>query len=151
MAWIEGTEDRTFTVAAPYDEVVDFFCEPAQFKDAFSQMEKAEEVEPKVWHWTLQKKSEKGITFQGDYTVAYEREGDEATWSTRDGNMRSSGRVSFREIGPETTQVHYVETLATDLPIPRLMARVFQPIVGREIRKGVGDFLDRAQSILESR
>lgn len=150
MAWIEGTEDRTFVVDAPYEDVVEFFCEPANFKEAFSQMEDSEEIEPGKWRWTLQEKAEKGIKFQGKYVVAYDRDGDRVEWTTEDGNMKSSGSTTFDDLDGKT-RVHYKETLRVDLPIPRLMAKVFKPIVSREVAGGIKDFLDRAQSILEER
>lgn len=150
MAWIEGTEERTFVVDAPYDDVVEFFCEPDSFRAAFSQMEDSEEIQPGVWKWTLQPKAEKGIKFQGIYTVRYERDGESVSWTTDEGNMRSTGSTTFDEVG-QKTRVHYKETLEIDLPIPRLMAKVFKPIVSREVAGGIGDFLDRAQEILEER
>jgi carbon monoxide dehydrogenase subunit G len=150
MAWVKGKEDRSFIVDAPYDDVVEFFCEPANFRAAFSQMEQSEEIEEGVWHWTLQEKSEKGVRFQGIYTVEYQRDGDSIEWATREGNMKSSGSTRFDDLDG-TTRVHYEETLEVDLPIPRLMAKVFKPIVSREVSGGIGDFLDEAKSILEER
>ena len=151
MAWVGGSEDRTFVVEAPYEEVVDYFCDPARFKVAFSQLEKGEEVEENTWRWVLREKAEKGITFKPDYTVRYQREGDTARWETVRGNMRSKGSVSFRKLGDERTEVHYTEEIESDLPIPRLAARVFKPIVAREVRGGIGDFLDRSTAHLEGR
>lgn len=150
MAWIEGTEERTFVVNADYDAVVDYFCDPAQFQEAFGEMESGEELEPGVWKWTLVEKAEKGIRFQGIYTVEYQRDGDSFEWSTRDGNSRSKGSIEFHEVA-DGTEVEYRESLSFDLPIPRLAAKIFKPIVAREIRHGVGDFLDRSKEILESR
>ena len=151
MAWIEGTEEQTFAVNSSYQDVVDFFSDPATFKECLSQIETAEEVESMVWRWVLEEKAEKGITYQADYTVAYEKVDDgHFKWTTREGNMRSEGFTKFKELGDGRTEVHYKETIATDLPIPRLMAKVFSPIVSREIRKGVGSFLDCARRRLDA-
>ena len=149
MAWISGTEERTYMIDAPSEDVIDFFCNPERFKEAFGQLESAEEVEPNVWTWTLVEKAEKGIRFQGVYTVEYTREGDVGTWDSRAGtNSSSKGRVSCRALGA-LTEVTYSETLGFDLPIPKLAAKLFRPIVAREIRHGVGEFLDSAKEILE--
>ncbi|MFU8803750.1 MAG: hypothetical protein ACNA8W_08085, partial [Bradymonadaceae bacterium] len=114
------------------------------------QLEIAEEIEPNTWKWTLRKKSEKGITFQGIYAVRYEREGDEVIWKTVEKtNMRSDGAVSFKKLDDKATEVTYEETIATDLPVPRLAAKVFGPIVSREIRKGVGSYLEGVKDHLE--
>ena len=149
MAWIEGTHEETFVVDAPYDEVVDFFCDPARFKEAFGQMEVTEEVEEDVWKWVLVEKNEKGIKFQGRYVVEYQRDDNVVEWTTREGNMRSEGRTEVTDLGGDQAEVHYVETIATDLPIPKLAAKIFRPIVAREIRGGVGEFLENCRQILE--
>lgn len=147
MAWIEGTEEQTFVVNAAYQDVVDFFNDPATFKECLSQVETAEEVEKGVWRWVLEEKAEKGINYQADYTVKYEVTGEgRGEWHTLEGNMRSEGVVECTEVAEDRTEVHYKETISTDLPIPRLMAKVFRPIVAREIRKGVGSFLDCARA-----
>jgi hypothetical protein len=44
----------------------------------------------------------------------------------------------------------YEETVESDLPIPSLAATVFRPIVSREIRRGVKDFLEGSQKRLEA-
>lgn len=148
MAWIEGTHEETFVVDADYDDVVAYFCDPGQFKAALAQVESAEEIDENVWRWVLEEKKEKGIRFKADYTVEYTREGDSLTWTTREGNLRSSGKTELTDLGGGQTEVAYVETIATDLPIPKLAAKVFRPIVAREIAAGVGDFLERSRGIL---
>jgi carbon monoxide dehydrogenase subunit G len=150
MAWIEGTEKQTFVIKAPYETVVDFFADPAKFRVCMDQLEKAEEIETHVWRWTLQEKSEKGITFQGVYTVGYERQGDKVVWKpAAEGTMTSHGVATFKQV-PAGTEVTYEETIATDLPVPKLAAKVFGPIVAREIRKGVGSYLEGVKRHLES-
>ncbi len=152
MAWVEGELDTTITIDAPYDEVLSFFQHPEEFKAAFGEMEKGEEVDGGVWEWVLEEKSEKGITFQGHYKVAYTETDDGMTWESLDeGNMRSKGSSEVRDVGDGTTEVHYVERMRTDLPIPKLMAKVFRPIVSREVTKGLSNFLDNAKELLEDR
>ena len=73
MAWISGELERTFTIDAPYEQVLEYFQDPAKFKAAFGEMEKTEQVDGGVWKWTLEEKNEKGISFQGVYMVAYSR------------------------------------------------------------------------------
>ncbi len=147
MAWIEGTESQCFQVSASPTEVADYFSDPERFAAAFSQLEHKEKLADGSWRWTLVGKSEKGITFQGVYTVQYQRTADGATWETTDGNMRSTGVVVCAP-SKDGTEVTYTEVLAVDLPIPKLAAKIFRPIVAREIRAGVGDFLDRSRLIL---
>lgn len=150
MAWIEGTEKQTLVIDAPVDAVVDFFGDPEKLRVCLTQLEVAEEIEPGVWKWTLREKNEGGIKFQGIYTVRYTREGDSSVvWETVDAQtMRAEGKVVCRGLGKKT-EVEYRETIATDLPIHRLAAKVFSPIVAREIRKGVGSYLELAKQHLE--
>lgn len=150
MAWIEGSMTRTFTVRAPYDAVVEYFCSPEQFQRAFSQLERAEQIDADTWRWVLKEKNEKGIRYQADYQVRYVREEAGCSWKETAGNMRTTGKVICRDLGSGRTEIEYAETLAPDLPIPRLAAKVFGGIVGREVSAGIGDFLERSTTILET-
>ena len=150
MAWIEGEEERIFYLEMDLDEVADFFCKPEGFTQAFTTLEKGEEIEEGVWEYTLDPISAGGITFQGKYTVEYTREGNTLTWVSRDsGNMKSTGKTIVSKVGSRT-QIEYEEKIATDLPIPRLAARIFRPIVAREVKKGINEYLDTAIEILEN-
>lgn len=150
MAWIEGTEKKSLVIDAPVEQVVDFFADPEQLRVCLTQLESAEEIEPKVWKWTLREKNEKGIKFQGIYTVRYTRQSDSTVvWETVDAQtMRAKGIVVCRALGRKT-EIDYEETIGTDLPIPKLAAKVFSPIVAHEIRKGVGSYLELARQHLE--
>lgn len=150
MAWIEGSMSRTFTVRAPYDAVVEYFCNPEQFQRAFAQLERAEQIDETTWRWVLQEKNEKGIRFQADYQVRYAREEAGCSWKEIAGNMRTTGKVTCRDLGSGRTEVAYSETLAPDLPIPGLAAKLFGSIVGREVSGGIADFLERSTRILET-
>lgn len=149
MAWIEGSQTRTFMVSAPYDDVVAYFADPNRFMDANEDVESIEDLGDHVFKFTLKEKAEKGIRFQGIYDVRYSREGDLVQWETISGNFRTSGTTSFVDKGAQGVEVTYFETLAPDLPIPAIMSRVFAPIVSREVAKGIGTFLDRSKALLE--
>ena len=150
MAWVEGTEKQSLVINAPVAKVVDFFADPKQLRICLTQLESAEEIEPNVWKWTLREKNEKGIKFQGIYTVRYTRKSDSTVvWETVDAQtMRAEGTVVCRALGNKT-EIEYQETIATDLPIPRLAAKVFRPLVAHEIRKDVGSYLELAKQHLE--
>lgn len=150
MAWIDATHEEKFVVDADYEIVRNIFCDPARFKAAFTEMERSEEVEPETWRWILKEKSEKGIKFKADYTVRYTREDNVLTWDTVEGNMKSRGRLEVRKTASEKAEVDYSETISTSLPIPKLMTKVFQPIVQREVTRGVSDFLHHARKLCTS-
>lgn len=150
MAWIDGTERRTYDIRAPIERVYAFLTRPALLVAAFADLERHELLDERTARWQLKEKKDKGIKFRPDYTVRYGGNGtDRVEWGPVTGNMRSTGRAVLRAKGPELTEVDYEETIESDLPIPGLMAKVFKPIVAREIRKGVQGFLDRVKLRLE--
>ena len=151
MAWIEGKLDRTFVINAPYEDVLAFFSNPDAFKEAYVGLEVCEDMGDGVWRWQLEEKTEKGITFQPNYQVKYTVISEnEREWEPVEGNIRSTGRAVFKDLSGKT-EIEYHEKMETDLPIPRLAAKIFGKIVGREVAAGVNDFLNNAKNLLESR
>ena len=145
MTWIEGSHQRSFEVDVPLDEVADFLSDPSQLRHCMVDLEVGQEIDDQTWQWKLEEVGAKNITFQGIYTVRYERDGDVVTWESQGAEgdtMKSEGRAEFEAVNEGTTKVDYEETIISDLPIPRLAKRVFQPIARREIRKGIDGFLD---------
>jgi carbon monoxide dehydrogenase subunit G len=152
MAWLEGTAERDFEVEAPAERVSGFFADPGQFRDCVPDLEGLEEVDEDVWRFTLEELSAKGVSFQGEYLVEYRHDGRDVVWGPAgegDENMKAEGRAEITEIGEGRARVVYEETMSVELPIPGLMTSVFNPIVGREVRKGVGHMLDCAIETLE--
>ncbi|MCC7542496.1 MAG: hypothetical protein IT379_40140 [Deltaproteobacteria bacterium] len=150
MAWIEGTERRTYDIHAPIEKVYAFLSTPELLKAAFLELERHEILDATTARWILKEKNEKGVKFRPDYTVRYGGNGtDRVEWSPVAGNMKARGTARLRPKGPDTTEVQYEETIASDIPINSLIAKVFQGIVAREIKKGVQGFLDRVKARLE--
>ena len=131
-------------VKAPAAEVRDFFCNPALLREVTADVESFERVDPQRARWILTEKVEKGVRFRADYTVEYESKGpDSVVWRSVDGNMDVAGEVRLQAIDAGRTEIHYRETVAPDLPITRLTAMLFKPIVARELRQDIGKFLER--------
>lgn len=153
MTWVEGTERRTYEIRAPIEKVYTFLSSPELLRAAFLELERYEILDATTARWQLKEKNEKGVRFRPDYTVRYGGNGrDRVEWSSLPtGNMRTKGTAALRAKGADTTEVQYEETVASDLPIAGLKARIFQPFVAREIRKGVQGFLDRIKARLEGR
>lgn len=151
MTWIKGIEQQTITFRAPIEKTYAFFVSPAQRSKAYSDIERREVVDAQTERWILVTKKEMGVELQPDYTTRYEGNGkDQVTWKpAAEGTTKTSGIARMKALGPDTTEVYYEESVESNLPIPSLMAKVFRPIVAREIRKGVKDFLKNSQSLLE--
>lgn len=151
MAWIEGSATKTVVMNAPLDEVAEVFVSPAHLKESMENLERFEVVDEHTYRWLLKPMGAKGITFQGDYTVRYERQGDVVRWeSLEGGTMRTRGSARLRELGAGRTEVSYEETLASDLPIPKLGAKLFRPIVAGEIVRGVESFLNEVKRYVDA-
>lgn len=143
MTWLEASHERTIEVDAPLDEVADFFADPERLRHCMVALDFGEKVDEKTWRWFMKEVGAKGISFRGDYTVTYERDGDVVRWKSHgEGTMKSDGVANFKALGEDRTAVTYKETIASDLPIPRLGAKVFKPIAAREVRKGIDLLLD---------
>lgn len=151
MPRFAGTESRVFTIRAPFDKVVGTMTEPDKFRAYFLDLVRFEKVNDTTWRWVLEEKNEKGVRFQGDYTVKYSWDGKrELTWETvNPGNMTSVGRATFVKEGETATRVDYTETIECDMDVNRILAVVIKPIVNREIAKGVGGYLDAVKAGIE--
>ncbi|MFB6375890.1 MAG: SRPBCC domain-containing protein, partial [Bradymonadaceae bacterium] len=101
MAWLEGTAEREFEVEAPVERVAEFFADPGQFEHCVQDLDSLERIDEDVWQFTLEELSAKGVSFQGEYQVAYSRDGSEVTWEPTDAdkNMKSEGRVTVEDLG----------------------------------------------------
>ncbi len=152
MTWIEATHQRNFEVNAPLEEVAQVLSDPSQIRRCMPDLETGEKVDDQTWRWILEEVGAKGITFQGDYTVRYHRDDEDVvTWKSEgEGTMRTEGRAEFSALSDDRTQVEYEETLASDLPIPKLARRVFKPIVARQVKAGVDDYLDEVIAYLNA-
>jgi uncharacterized membrane protein len=146
MTKIAATEERTLTVRSSLEDVYRFFADPALLKEETADVDRFDRLDGNRARWVLTEKVEKGVRYQADYTVEYDCNGkDQVSWRTIQGNLDTEGQVLLRTVGDAVTEIRYREALAPDLPITNLMAKIFKPIVAREVRKDIGKFLDRVQ------
>ena len=144
MTKIAATEERTLTVPAPIQEVYRFFSDPVLLREATVDVERFERIDEHRARWVLTEKVEKGVRFLADYTVEYQGNGsDRVSWRSVAGNLDVTGEAELRPLPVGGTEIHYRETVAPDLPIASLMAKLFKPIVARELRQDIGRFLTR--------
>lgn len=146
MVRIAASGEWTFCVPASLPSVYDFFAEPAQLCALLDSVDSYAVLEAGRVRWILKEKVEKGIHFKGDYTVVYEGNGiDHVHWHGIEGNMGGEGDVWLSATPDGGTKIRYRETVAPDLPITALMARLMQPIVARELRTELETFLERVK------
>jgi uncharacterized membrane protein len=150
MAKIAATEERRMTVGASLATVYGFFSNPDRMRDLTPDVELYERLSPTRARWVLTEKTEKGIRFGPRYTVEYIGNGSSRVdWRSLDGNMDVEGSVELSQAAGGGTEVLYRETVAPDLPITPILARIFKPIVARELQKDIGRFLVRVQARLD--
>ncbi len=152
MAWIKGTERQQRVIHAPLPDVYAFFVSPARRSEAFDDIQERHAIDASCERWIMAPRTALKVTVQPDYTTRYTGNGtDSITWEpAAEGTTRTRGRATLEALDAQRTRVDYEETITSDLPIPRLMVKVFEPIVALEIKKGVRDFLARASRILEA-
>lgn len=146
MARITVTEERTFCVTAPIEQVYSFFAAPDQHGELRESLESHELLGKDRVRWVFQEKKKQGLRFQADYTVIYEGNGvDHVHWRFLEGNAGNEGDVWLTPAHDGGTEIHYCELIEPDLPIPSAMARLIEPMVRRELREEIGHFLDRVR------
>ncbi len=152
MTWIKGREQRRIDIRASIDEVYAFLVSPARRSEAFDDILERRPIDEGCERWIMKPRTALKVTVQPDYTTRYTGDGKATiTWEPAgEGTTRTRGVARLETVGEGLTRVDYDETIESDLPIPRMMVRVFEPIVAHEIRQGVRNFLDRTKKLLEA-
>jgi uncharacterized membrane protein len=146
MVRIAATEERTLTVPANPATVYDVFSRPEMLGQVMASVESCQPLPGNTVRWVLKEKADKGIRFKADYTVAYEGDGSgHLRWRSVEGNMRNDGDVWLRPIEGGGTEIRYRESVEPELPITPLLARLITPMVARELRGEINEFLDRVR------
>ncbi len=145
MPKFTGEYRETVTVNAPIDKVRQHFGDLPTIAANYGDLQGHEIHDEAEITFTLIPKSEKGVTFNGEYRARYEFKGENRlTWRTVDTkNMWSTGSATFSEAGGERTRVEFVQKIETEMQVNRLLAKVIKPVVSREITKGAKEYLAR--------
>ncbi|MCB9685548.1 MAG: hypothetical protein H6735_10950 [Alphaproteobacteria bacterium] len=147
MGWFEGTYTETLTLAVPAAVARAHFADPAAIVAATKAVERSE-IDGGRIHFVIAEENHGVVKFQADYTCTYTLDGDTVRWSTDRGcNCQQSGTARVVEAGSGCT-LTYSETIAVDLPVPRLMAPAVRPLVGPMIAKEIGAYLKRLVATL---
>lgn len=146
MARFAGNHHERFTVDAPPDVVAAHFSDLDMIVKHYGPIERSEKLDADTLRLTLQEKGMKGVSYQAQYTVRYEREPGVLRWKTiASDNLWSSGEARFSAQGAGTL-VDYTQRIETEVPVPRLLAKMADGIVTREIEGGVKAYLQRMRA-----
>lgn len=153
MPKFEGSHEETFTLDVPIEKAKEHFSDLDTIIANYGNLERGEKVNEKTIHFVLEPKSAMGATFQGDYQVEYNFTSDnEFEWkSVGSGNMSAKGGITFKALDDDKTQLTYRQEMVVDMPINRLLSKAIAPIVSKNIRSGILDFLGNMRESLKKK
>lgn len=134
MASFGGSLEDTFHSTSPPEVVCAHFADLRAIAAATQDMESSQEVGVGTLRFVLREQRQGPYRFQPEYTVRYHMAGDSVVWSTLEGNLKSEGTARFAAASAGGTEIIYSQSIAFDLPLPRLAVPVVKPIVDRLIR-----------------
>ena len=153
MARYAGEYAEVFTVRAPLDKVAAHYGDLDAIARNYGTLEKFNKVDDRTLHFVLLPRSEKGITFKGEYTCRYTFPSPNVLeWSTvTTRNLWSTGRAVFSDAGAGTTRVDYRQKMEAEMEVGMLLAKLAGPIVSFQIREGVKSYVQRMARDIEAR
>jgi hypothetical protein len=146
MARFSGSHRETFTMDAPPQVVLAHFGDLDMIVRHYGPIERTERLDADTLTFILQEKGMRGVRYQARYTVRYERGEGCVRWHTiASENLWSRGEVRVRARG-EGSEIDYEQAIETEIPVPRLLAKVAEGIVRHEIVSGVQAYLGRMRA-----
>lgn len=153
MPRFEGDSHETITLHVSREDALAAFGDVNTIARYTGQMESTKIIDDHTIYFVVKPQSSHGVTFQADYTCRYEVDAQGVlTWrSTTSNNIWVSGEARFTAIGPKQTRLDYKQSLAMEMSVNRLLAKLISPLVKKGIHDGVSDYLKQMKQALESR
>ncbi len=148
MPLFKGSHEETFTLDVPIETAKKTFGDLDTIIANYANLEKGEKVDDKTIHFILEPKSAVGTKFQGDYRCEYTFTSDtRLEWkSVGSGNMNAKGYINFKSLGDTKTQLTYNQNMECDIPVNRFVGKAITPIVNKNIKSGIVEYLGRMKS-----
>jgi hypothetical protein len=145
MARFAGEYEESFVVDAPAERVRAHFGNFDAIAANYGGLLRHQKIDASTMHLVLEPRSEKGVTFNGEYTCRYSWPNESTlTWETvKTANLWSQGRAVFTADGPNRTRVQYQQRIECEMQVNALLGKVVAPIVSLQIRNGVKTYLER--------
>jgi carbon monoxide dehydrogenase subunit G len=152
MARFTGTLEQTFTTPADLDTCKAHFLDLDAVRRCYPGLDHAETLDDATLKLTLQERQQMGERFVGTYTCRWAPTDTGVQWRTLgDGNnMWVDADLTFTPTGTGTS-IHWHQTLALELNVNRIVARMLQPVVSRLIARGMRDYADQHLAELAAR
>ena len=151
MARYGGEYTETFTVNLPLEEAKAHFANLDNIAKCYGDVKSAKKLaKPGTLKLTLEPKTEIGVTFNGEHTCTWGFTDDHTLeWeSNGKGNMISEGKATFAAAGKKKTKITYTERMELDMEVAFLLKALIGPIVSKQIRDGVRDYLERMRELI---
>ncbi len=130
--------DETFHSDVPLARLRDHFADVEAVIAHYGHLEHADRRDDRTVHFVLPPQNHGVTTFNGRYTCQWTVVDDHTVrWRTVEdgsGNMWSEGEATFREEGGRTA-MHYRHTLAIDLSVNRMLAKMIRGVVAEVTRR----------------
>ena len=135
---------RTLRVRAPLPDVFIFFADPDRMKEEAVNLDLYERIDATRSRWVFKSRTQqRGLYFAPEYTIETRTNGvDHVTWESVAGNTGSRGDVRLRRVGDDT-EIDYYQMSEPDLPVPKLMAKLFDIIARKLGQKDLEDWVGR--------
>ncbi len=145
-----GDYQETFVVDVPVAKAKEHFANPEIIAEHHGDLKSWDKVSDDTIHYVLVPKSEKGVTFNGEYKAKYTWSGEHKfAWSTVETqNLWSTGSTEFQALGDDRTRITWTQHMECEMKVNRFLAAVIKGIVSREISKGGKEFLNRMRGAL---
>ena len=99
--------ENTVIVSAPVSEVYERWTHFDRFNEFMDNIKSVEMTSPKTSHWVVKGPLGTSVKFDADTTMMEPNK--RIAWNSRDGgDIKTSGQVSFNELGTNQTEVHVI-------------------------------------------
>ncbi|HRI88919.1 MAG TPA: SRPBCC domain-containing protein [Candidatus Hydrogenedentes bacterium] len=152
MARYGSEYTETFTVDVPIDDAKAHFSNLDAIAKCYGDVKSAKKLaKPGTMKLTLKPKTEIGVTFNGEHTCTWSfKDAKTLVWeSDGKGNIISKGSAKFTAVGKKKTKITYTEHMELDMEVAFLLKALIGPVVTKQIRDGVHDYLERMRDMLE--
>ena len=151
MVKIPCKAKNSIQIKAPVEEVYNYLLDVSESSKCYDNLISVEKVDDHTYRWVMKEKDYGPIKFQNRYTLTYtSNDVDRIGWkSTGEGNTDVGGEVTLRAVGKRASEVTVTNSLASDIPIPKLMKALAKPMATKELERTIDTYLKNLKAALE--
>lgn len=146
--------NKSFDVACDAKKAFDFLVDVPATTSIYPKLDKLVHIEGQTYRWEMAKIGAAGLTFQTMYSVKYTNDGSgKINWEPVAGGKNENAQISggwvIKSAGDKKCSIAFTTEAALDLPVPRLMKAVVEPVVKAEFEGQVNEFIGNIKKKLE--